>query len=331
MGDSSSNQLMKNEGTLFTLLKSERTLIEEPLSDYINSEVLKNAERRIKVCLRGEEPDECEGWLAEILNPESIKQQYEHFPFEPEQTEHMRRGTKWWKDLSSCKDLHSQLTDPHVRRSALFVARTFCYLAYANITGYTFTPDALRSDLVTPILQKEKLFLDDLMSTLKSSYKPHGTSPELESMISPFSVIVFERSRRKENIVAEMQALRIELKPTRQKLQELEWEALAKGVRHSDKVKTKWKAILREVEKTFGGGAASFDYDKAADLTGSAAKVVTNPYGVEAWLKMLKKPAEIVNRIVNKGPLIAIHRLYPQLGGSERAEKAIHRLFETNK
>jgi len=329
MQDPSSDQLFTHENELFKLFSKNKTVLIEKSDKDINLELIKDAEKRLRLFLTGKEPDVVEGFLGEFLDPENVKKQVEILPFDPEIEDHFLQGVNWLRNITSYKDLLARLQNPHIRRSAFFVARTFFYISYANIRKYTLAPDAARSKFTKPILDSEKMFVGQLMKRLNSSYKPHGIYPELESMISPLSVIVYERAGRKEDIIPQMESLREELNETRQNLINLELEALNKGTKQSQKALSKWQSILSEIDKTFKGNAGNgISYDKAADLTEATVDTVTAPYNPKGWIKILKLPFEAIKGAINRGPLIEIHKLQPQLGSVERIEKAIKRLFK---
>jgi len=324
MRDPSSEHLLDAHSSLFTLLKKNKTIIQEDIPSEVSKVIRKDAEQRLRIFLWGEDSDETEDWLADFMDPENIKRQMKQWSLHPEKKEHFSIGRKWLKNVPSYKDLLGQLQDENERRSTFFVARTFFYLAFANLTKYTFTPDAARSAVAVPVLTRERLFIDELLNTLKSDYKPHAVYPELEAMISPLSVIVYERAARKETIISEVEALREELASTREAIQSLEDEALNKGEKQKQKALKKWKGILAEVHSNFKGVGLRITREQALNL-GEAALEIPNP---KSLLKPINVTWEFIERIVKRGPVIEIHKLVPQLGSTDRVERAIKRLFK---
>lgn len=324
MKDPSSEQLLDSTGQIFTLLKKSKTIIQEELSDEVSTHVVNDAESRLSVFLRGEDSKRITGFLGEFINPSNVKQQAQRWPHDPENAEHFSFGKEWLLNAPSYRDLLGQLGDEHTRRSAFFVARTFFYLAFANIRKYTFAPDAARAAIIAPVLTKEKQFIQELIELLKTSYKPHGMYPELESLISPLSVIVYERAARKDTILSEAEALREELRSTRDAIYDLEDGALSKGQNQSQKATKKWQEILGEIDKSLKGVGLMISRDQALDL-GEAVTEVTNP---KSWFKPLRIPIDVIYRMCNRGPVVQIHKLIPQLGGTDRVQRAVKRLFK---
>jgi len=327
MRDPSSEQLLDLGGSLFDQLKKDKTVVLEEVPSEASKVFLKDAEQRLRVFLKSEESDETEEWLAEFMDPANVKRQMEQWSLHPENKEHFAFGRKWLMKAPSYKDILAQLQDDHARRSAFFVARTFFYLSFANLTKYTFTPDVARSAVTEPVLTKEKLFIAELLKTLKDGYKPHGIFPELESMISPLSVIVFERAASKERIISEVVALREQLAGTREKIHILEDEAFNKGDKQSKKALQKWESTIGEIDGRLKGAGLMISRDQALDF-GAAAMDLPSAKGA---LKLVKLPLEVISRMVSRGPVIEIHKLMPQLGSTDRVLKAINRLFRQRK
>jgi hypothetical protein len=327
MKDPSSERLLQSEGSLFGLLKKNRAVVEEEVPPKVSDQFLRDAQKRLGVFLRGEGLEQTEGVLAAFMNPVSVKRQMEWWSLDPENAEHFSFGREWLKNAPSYKDLLVQLQDEYARRSAFFVIRTFFYLAFANLRKYTFTPDAARSAITEPVLMKERLFIEELLRTLNIAYEPHGMYPELRSMISPLSVIVYERAARRDTIMSEVESLREQLAQTREEIHNLEHEALNKGEKQSRTALEKWKEILSEIDKDFDGVGAMISTDQVLDL-GEVAFDVKNP---KNWLKSFKVSLDVIRRMCNRGPLLEIHKLIPQLGSTDRVQRAIVRLFKTNK
>src|ERR1051326_2670213 len=156
MKDPSSEQLLNSTESIFIQLRKSKTIIQEELSDEISRQVVNDAESRLTVLLRGEGSEQITEFLADFINPDNVKRQAEQWSQDPENAEHFSFGKEWLLNAASYKDLLGQLADEHARRSAFFVARTFFYLAFANIRKYTFAPDAARAAIIQPVLNKEK-------------------------------------------------------------------------------------------------------------------------------------------------------------------------------
>jgi hypothetical protein len=79
------------------------------------------------------------------------------FDVRPDGAEDLRSGEEWLRTIPDKSDILGALDrDKEFHRGTTFLARTFLYLAYADINGMALTPDTTRAKLFEPIVQSER-------------------------------------------------------------------------------------------------------------------------------------------------------------------------------
>jgi len=247
--------------------------------------------------------------------------------------EEIQLGREWLYTVPNRASLLRQLgREEDVARGTTFLVRTFLFdLAYADVAKLTFTPDAVRCPVLDNILKDEDEFLRQaLMSKLQSAWEHYPTSGyrELRRTVSPFAAIVFERAKNRSEIASQMEILRKELAPLREKVHKLEEKALWGSRDEAVDAERKWEQVLTEIETNFGTDPHLVSIKRAIAFGESIGEIIDKPTSWKNWLSSLTNlPLEIAARLVSQRPAIEIHRLRSKLPSPGRLAKSVERLF----
>jgi hypothetical protein len=146
---------------------------------------------------------------------------------------------------------------------------------------------------------------------------------------SPVAALVFERTGGKRSKLAiEIQKLRDELAPARERLNKLEI-ATRQGKRsEAIRAERKWAAALEEVTTNFGPNPGLLDVRRLLSFGEGAGDIAADPTSLKAWLAALGGlQVEVLKRLLAQRPLIEIHRLRSELPGNEKLRASIGSLF----
>jgi len=231
----------------------------------------------------------------------------------------------WLRTPPSHRDILSELEKKsNFVRAYTFIVRTFLYLAYGNTQNLMFTPDATRENMLGPIIDAEQSLRTELLTVV------HGTPPkqsDFSAKIAPFAAIVFDRAKRREDISREMERLRKELAPLRERLKDAE-ETAWKSQPERQKAEQKWRQVFVEIERTFGKGEALFSIRNVLNFAGTAGEAIDEPLKKGKWMKTLASlPLEILLRVLDRQPAIEIHRLREAIPATEKLRMKINYLF----
>jgi hypothetical protein len=246
--------------------------------------------------------------------------------------EEIQLGQEWLYTAPNRASLLRQLgREEDVARGTTFLVRTFLYLAYADVAKLTFTPDAVRCPVLDNILRDEdEFFHQALMSKFQSAWEHYPTSgyQGLRRTVSPFAAIVFERAKSRSEIVSQMEMLRKELAPLRERIHKLEEKALWGSRDEAVDAERKWEQVLTEIETNFGPDPHLVSIKRAITFGESIGEIMDKPTSWKNWLSSLTNlPLEIATRLVSQRPAIEIHRLRPKLPSPGRLAKSVERLF----
>ncbi|MFC1635196.1 hypothetical protein ACFL5Z_10160 [Planctomycetota bacterium] len=216
-------------------------------------------------------------------------------------------------------------------RDKTFNLRTFLYIGYADTHNIAFTPDVARRPTLEKVLSREEEFRGLLLSKLKDPVVE--TTPgdkELLRRVSPLAMVVFERAGRdSKRILNEMRSLRDDLKSSRAKLAELEYERLNIFHDNSVKVKSKWDNVLKEVERNFGTEPNLFTSRHAISFSQIFGRIINDPFNFQLWREaIVKLPIGTIRRLLGRHTLIEIHSIRPELPAAGRLINSIKALFD---
>jgi hypothetical protein len=248
----------------------------------------------------------------------------------PDRGNEIDLGSRWLRTPPDATDILVELVeeiDP--RRAAQFVIRTFLYLGYHEVTGLVFVPDAVRASLVGNVVASEQEVREKLLGALKP---PPGKGAERTeppvSRISPLAAVVFERSSQRNEILHEMEGLREELAPLRERVRGAEKKIFyGKGVEVSDGIQ-EWKLVAAELQKSFGSEPHLVSLRSILRLGREFADVADEPVKAKNWLAfLLGLPFEVASRLLSRRPAVELHHLRDEVPGVGRLQRSVQRLF----
>jgi len=251
------------------------------------------------------------------------------FSTTPDGPDDFRQGEEWLRTVPEKSDILAALgRDKEFHRGVTFLVRTFLYLAYADIYRLAFTPDSTRARVLEPIAQSERKLRQMLLEKLKKEFQNHsfGNDINVRRHITPLASVVFDRAYPKlENIAREMVELRYDLAPIRERLRRVE-NKLADGTRKDElAVAREWGQVFQEIEKVYGFGEGLLSLQSTLAFAESAGEFVEKPVNPGTWAKILTLPAHMLRRMLNRWPVLEIHRV--QFPSSEKLQNVVHRLF----
>jgi hypothetical protein len=213
-----------------------------------------------------------------------------------------------------------------------FVVRTFMYLAYAEIEEMPFAADSSRRVLASNAIACESDLASQLLERIKNQWKkyPSVGAVRLRSRTSPFSAVVFERSKGdRRAIPTEILQLRDELKSIRERVAEFERRILSATERDDEvRAESKWNAVLGEIERSFGPSPRLVSLSSGIALADAVGKVLDHPQKPTSYLSALEKlPLDIVVRLFRRQPMAQAHKLRSELPSSSRLVSAIRSVF----
>ena len=253
---------------------------------------------------------------------------------------------QWLEREPSYEEFLANLENHHnVSRSYTFMARTFLYIGYADIHGLTFIPDTTRIPVVEQVYKKEeelcrKLRYDlpgDLLGTLHDSVgapideQAFFDANKVWDVVTPLAAIVFNRAATKAHIARQMADLRYELRNVRMQLGKLEAAARGFATMHEEKAaQLKWGAIRDEIRSNFKDGKSLISWRPLLNFCGAASKAIFKPLSGESWvgaLAALSDVPEAFGPLMNRWPIIEIHRLEREMPGTSALRSDVKRLF----
>jgi hypothetical protein len=249
--------------------------------------------------------------------------------------EHIRIGDQWLRTFPEnadlAKALENELNILQIQ-GGKFLVRTFLYLAYSDLFKIPFTSDSARSVVVATVMNNEdNFFRSRLVKTLQETYEkyPSISANEPRRLVSPFAAIVFERCNgMRSKLVKEIQKIREELKPTRERLRELERNALWGSRTESIEAEEKIHKVLNEIVQHFGLRPGLFSWKRGISLAGESGDIIDNPTSWKAWLTgLVSLPVEIALRLSQRRPVAEIHNLQQALPGPRTLDKSLYELF----
>lgn len=213
-----------------------------------------------------------------------------------------------------------------------FLLRAFLYLAYAHLLEIPFTPDHARSAIIKRILNNEDTFFRTrILNSLQENFEkyPPPFGDDLRQITSPFAAVVFQRCNgNRSRLVTEIKKMRDEMKPTRERLRELEWHAIWDNRAEGIKAESKLRKVVDEIAQNFGPQPGLLNWETGISLGEETGEIIDNPTSWKAWLEaLLQLPLEIASRLIYRRPVAEIHRLQNELPGSRALNKVLVDLF----
>lgn len=328
LGRSEWAEFNKLQTDLGSMLKQHEFIdIQHPDSETITQV----ARKHLASFLGIEDVERYQGILRYALTPSEIAYRSEALP---DGMKEIELGKEWLYTASSREGLLRQLgRERNAARGTTFFIRTFLYLAYADVAKLTFTPDAIRCPVLEGVLRDENEFLrKSLLTKLQTTWEhyPQSGYLALRRTVSPFAALVFERAKNRSDIVFEMEMLRQELAPLRERILSLEEKALWGSRDEAIEAERNWNQALNEIEKKFGKDPRLINIERAISWSGSIGEVIDNPTSWKSWLASLTEvPVQVAVRLASQRPAVEIHHLRSKLPAPDRLARSVERLFGT--
>jgi hypothetical protein len=302
--------------------------IQNPTSE-MTEPIANTAVKHLAAFLEEKDTDRFQDLVRAVFEPSTA---FYSLTYKPDRGEEVQLGKEWLQTTPSSSDVLKQLEkEAYAARAATFLVRTFLYLAYADVSKITLTPDVTRTPVLQSILQKEENYRQEILSKFKGQWEKYPSKGEVELRrnVSPFAAIIFQRSKTKQDIPEQMAFLRHETEALRRKLLEVETKALWWATRdEAITAERKWNEVLQEIETNFGSDPRVVTIKRGLNLAESASEVGAKPYTPKSWIKLITNPVyDIVKRFVARGPAIEIHTLRSQLQSPKELRADIDRLF----
>jgi len=237
-------------------------------------------------------------------------------------------------DLDLSLFLHTDL-EPHTipgelqekegqRRAARFIARTFLYIAYQEVSGLVFVPDAVRESVIEDVVAMEDVVRGKLLAALKVQ-ETHASDVR---RLSPLAAVVFERASHRSRIIQEMKRLRDELAPLRERLRKAERKIFyGKGTKVGA-AKAEWEMVAAELKKSFGDQPQVICLRSILRFGSDAGELADEPLKAKSWMTLLLGlPFEAASRLLSRRPAIELHHLRREMPGSIRLWESVQRLL----
>lgn len=310
-------------------LMDDAHFIDVDWPDKIADKVTKVAGRHIASFLGEQEISRFEELLYEALTPERTQYLLEATP---DGDYEIKIGREWLLTTPSYLDLLEQLQrEQSIARSAMFLVRSFLYLAYADVSKLAFTPDSARCPVLDSVLAKEEQFRGRLLDALSEPWADGVGDKKLLSRVSPFAAIVFQRAGKdKKRVVREIEKLRLELKEDCRRLRELEDKALWGSYFKRLKSIEKYNQARSELASSMGvTHPLKITARFILDMSGEIGEIADTPQNWASWAKIIKLPSHIIKRLAARRTIVGIHRLIqdPNLPAPEKLRSTIYHLF----
>jgi hypothetical protein len=323
------NDVNNISSDFFGLLKDTQFIDIQLPSDDIAEAVTNSAVNHLATFLKEEDSERFQEVVRVAYNPNEACYA---LTSQPDRSEEIQIGKEWLLTTPDSSSLLTQLEqETYAARGTTFLVRTFLYLAYADVSKITLTPDTIRNSVLGAVLSKEDSYRAEILSKFKGQWENYPTRGEIElrRKVSPFAAIVFKRAGSKADIPEEMAKLRYETEALRRELHKIEdqalwWESRDEAV----KAERKWNEILKEIEADFGPDPRFITIKRGLNFAGEVAGTVEKPYSPKSWIGLISGTAfDLVKRFIARGPAIEIHTLRSQLQAPDALKADIARLF----
>lgn len=289
--------------------------------------VSETAKRHLLAYLGEETGDAFDGLLQYALSASAFHNLYDS----PDRGHEVDQGVEWLRTTPTKSDVLEQLRrEASVGRATTFVVRSFLYLAFGDLNGLVFVPDAVRTSVVKQVVVGEQELRARLVQAVSQAASPLMVPGGISfSRLSPLAAVVFERAQPdKRRIAAEMDLLRAELAPLRTRLRKAEHAIFyGKGAEVADAAR-KWKAVSDELRQSFGEEPHLVSLDGFLDFGKDLGKVATDPKKPSAWTKsLLGLPVNVIRRVLLRRKAVELHQLRREVPAAGKLQNSIERLF----
>jgi hypothetical protein len=334
LGRAAEFNAFRNHSDLMRFLADENIVKTQVLNEQARDDISRIAKKHLAFYLEKDEVERFEPLLRFAISPTEALYGLLYFSDSVEQA---RIGDLWLRTVPDNVDLIKALEgEIQTARGGTFFVRSFLYLAYSDYLRIPFTSDRARSVVVQKVLKKEDTFFRTrVLDKLQESYETYPALSagdyDYRKIVSPFAAVVFDRCNGKRSrLVKEVERIREELEPTRERLRALEWHARWGTRTESIKAEGKIQEILAEIARQFGPRPGLLKREKGISFRGDIAEIADNPTSWKAWLTAISSlPAEVATRLAHQRPVAELHYLQRELPGPGTLNKALDDLFGT--
>lgn len=315
---------------LLSYLISANIVRTQPLDQNDSAKIGEIAHGHLAFYLGQQSVEEFDDVLRFALSP---KEALSGLTYVPDTVEDVRIGDSWLRTVPKDADILQMLrAKENISRGGTFLMRTFLYLAYSDFFKVPFTSDSARTTVVSTVLKKEDdFFRSKILKTLQKEFENYSSSSVdgPSQMVSPFAAVVFDRCNgNRSRLVKEIQRIRDELRPTRERLREIEWDSYWVNWTEHLKAKNKIKDVLSEIHEHFGSHPGLISWKRGISFAEEAGGIIESPTSPTAWVKtFLSLPAHVARRLISRRPIAEIHSLQQAIPGPRALDKTIHDLF----
>jgi hypothetical protein len=201
-------------------------------------------------------------------------------------------------------------------------------LAHSDVNEIPFAPDAVRAEVLEPVVDAERNLRAALLKRLREAVEKPASleNISLRRNTTPLAAIVFQRAKNRRGIGSEIRRLREELSPTRNSIRKVEDESYWATHDEEARARKKWERVFEAIDERFGKAEGVVTCDGLLGFAEKAAEVLLDPF---KWPRIAKLPVDLLIRYRARRPIIEIHRLAPELRGSQAFKRSVVRLFGT--
>jgi hypothetical protein len=286
---------------------------------------------RLASFLGGNVPiDACRDVVELCTNAEFVQRVAAFFPREQAQ---FKRGWDWLHTIGPGENLRKKFEgDSEILLSSVFLVRTFVYASLAEVWQMPFTADQVRSKTLLLMNSEEQNLRQRIIETLSTAFKqqPLGDDFGLTRNVTPLAGIVFDRAAPdKHRIAKEMALLRKELAPLRERLREAESLIQTGTAEHEMAAKRKWNRAFEQLNREFGDGDGSVVFRPTLEFAAITSKILLEPMATGKWVDaIMGQPAERLLGMLNRKPLIELHRLRRKMPATGRLSRKIAKMLD---
>ena len=147
--------------------------------------------------------------------------------------------------------------------------------------------------------------------------------------VTPLAAVVFDRAAPSRASIPQVMAdLRNDLAPLRDRLRDAEEPTIGGSIHDEIVARGKWKSVFEEIEKTYGQGEGLLTVRQLLDFAKITSALVDEVHKTSSWAKaLLSLPADMITRLLARGPSIEIFDREQEIPSSTRLLKKASDLF----
>src|SRR5262249_40651014 len=204
------------------------------------------------------------------------------------------------------------MKDHYAHRGTTYLARTFLYLAHANVHDLPLTPDAVRTPAVAVIVRKEQevgdLLRKKIAETMGGAFQEPGLASNFapRSGIPPLAAIVIDRAApHRKNIPKVMVELRRDLKDFRDKIK---WDEnvmfWSRDKNEREAAINRWTKALAEIKNEFREWTENVRWEQGLDFATKVGELVGEPTKPKNWVQIAKAPIQELQRYFTRRTIV---------------------------